>query len=149
MRAVVQRVSRARVLVEEETIGAIGQGYVVLLAVEEEDTKADLDYLAKKIHGLRIFEDQEGKMNLNLHAVGGEILLISQFTLYGDMRKGNRPSFVRSAGHEKAEAEYLHMKKVLEDYGHHVETGKFAASMEVELINSGPVTILLDSRKEF
>lgn len=149
MRAVIQRVSRASVRVDGEIIGQINKGYVVLLAVEEEDTEKDLEYIAKKIDGLRIFEDDEEKMNLNLHAVGGEILLISQFTLYGDMRKGNRPSFVRSANHKKAEEDYLNMKKALEAYGHKVETGKFAAHMDVELVNSGPVTILIDSRKEF
>lgn len=149
MRVVIQRVSEAQVRVDGAVLGKIDQGYVVLLAVEKEDTDEDLAYIAKKIDGLRVFEDEEGKMNLNLAAVKGEILLISQFTLYGDMRKGNRPSFSRSAAHEQAEEAYLAMKAKLEAMGHTVETGQFAAHMDVELTNSGPVTILVDSRKEF
>ncbi|NLY36627.1 MAG: D-tyrosyl-tRNA(Tyr) deacylase [Tissierellia bacterium] len=149
MRAVIQRVKEARVRVLGECIGEIARGFVVLLGVEQEDTQEDLDYLAKKISGLRIFSDDEDKMNLNLAAVDGEILLISQFTLLGNTRKGNRPSFVRSGDPDKAETLYEEMKKALEQLGHRVETGEFGASMEVELINEGPVTILIDSRKEF
>lgn len=149
MRAVVQRVSEARVRVEGHCLGEISQGFVVLLGVEKEDSQDDLAYMAKKISGLRIFSDEEDKMNLNLAALGGEILLISQFTLLGNTRKGNRPSFVRSADHEKAESLYNQMKKTLEELGHKVQTGEFGASMQVELINDGPVTILIDSRKEF
>lgn len=149
MRAVVQRVTKACVKVGGKISGEIEKGFVVLLGVEEEDTFEDLSYMAKKISGLRVFTDDEGKMNLNLAQVEGSILLISQFTLYGDMRKGNRPSFVRSASHEKAQFLYVEMIQALEKLGHHVETGCFGASMEVELINSGPVTILIDSRKDF
>lgn len=149
MRAVIQRVKEARVQVKGQCIGEISQGFVVLLGVEEEDKEEDLSYMAKKISGLRIFSDEEEKMNLNLAAVGGEILLISQFTLLGNTRKGNRPSFVRSADPHKAESLYKQMKTALEELGHRVETGEFGASMELELINDGPVTILIDSRKEF
>ena len=149
MRAVIQRVSRASVGVDGKAVGSIGLGFLVLLGVEEDDNLEDLDYVVKKIDGLRIFEDSEEKMNLNLQSVGGQILLISQFTLHGNTRKGNRPSFVRAARPEKALDLYEEAVDRLKGLGHWVETGEFGASMEVELVNSGPVTILLDSRKEF
>ncbi len=148
MRAVIQRVKKASVTVEKELVGSINLGFLVLLGIEEDDSEEDLAYITKKIHGLRVFEDDEEKMNLNLQDVGGEILLISQFTLYGNTRKGNRPSFVRSARPEKAQPMYEKMAEDLKNLGHRVETGIFGASMEVELINSGPVTIMMDSRKE-
>lgn len=149
MRAVIQRVSRASVGVDGKAVGSIGLGFLILLGVEEDDNLEDLDYIVKKIDGLRIFEDSEEKMNLNLKSVGGQILLISQFTLHGNTRKGNRPSFVRAARPEKALDLYEEAVDRLKRLGHRVETGEFGASMEVELVNSGPVTILLDSRKEF
>lgn len=148
MRCVIQRVSRAKVTVENEVVGQIDQGFMILLGVEEDDEKEDLDYLVRKIDGMRIFEDSEGKMNLNLKAVGGDILLISQFTLHGNTRKGNRPSFVRAARPEKAQDFYDQMVQDLRELGHRVETGVFGAHMDVELVNDGPVTIMMDSRKE-
>lgn len=149
MRCVIQRVSRAHVTVDKQVTGSINKGFMILLGIEENDEVEDLDYLVKKISGMRIFEDEEGKMNLNLEAVKGDILLISQFTLYGNTRKGNRPSFVRSARPEKAEAMYEEMARKLRELGHRVEMGVFGAHMDVELVNDGPVTILLDSRKDF
>ncbi|NLY73583.1 MAG: D-tyrosyl-tRNA(Tyr) deacylase [Tissierellia bacterium] len=149
MRCVIQRVSGAHVTVDKQVTGSINKGFMILLGIEENDEVEDLDYLVKKISGMRIFEDEEGKMNLNLEAVKGDILLISQFTLYGNTRKGNRPSFVRSARPEKAEAMYEEMARKLRERGHRVEMGVFGAHMDVELVNDGPVTILLDSRKDF
>lgn len=148
MRAVIQRVKRASVTVEEEKIGEISKGFLILLAVHEEDTKEDMDYILKKVSKLRVFEDEEGKMNLSIQDIGGDFLVVSQFTLYGDARRGNRPSFINSAKHEKANKYYEEFVKELRDLiGLKVETGKFAADMQVELINDGPVTIQLDSSK--
>lgn len=148
MRAVVQRVSRARVMIEGEVHGEIGRGYLVLLGIEENDGEADLAYICDKLIGLRIFEDDEGKMNRAVGEVGGGILLVSQFTLYGDARKGRRPGFIRAARPERAiplyEAAIERLNRVVP-----VQTGSFGADMQVELVNDGPVTILLDSERNF
>lgn len=149
MRAVVQRVSFSKVTVEGEITGQIEKGYMVLLGVMDGDTAADAQYIIKKLSGLRIFEDAEEKMNLSLTDVGGKILLVSQFTLAGDARKGNRPSFIAAARPEAAEPLFESVKEGLIALGIPVETGRFRTHMYVELINDGPVTILLDSRKEF
>ena len=149
MRAVVQRVTKGRVRVEGETVGEIGPGFVVLLGIGREDTRADVQYLAEKVVNLRVFEDEEGKMNLSLLDVGGEILAISQFTLYGDCRKGRRPSFTAAAPPEEARALYEGFVQEVAGYGLRVATGQFQAHMLVEIHNDGPVTLLLDSKKEF
>ena len=149
MRAVIQKVKNSNVKVDNESIGEIKEGYLVLLAVKDTDTKDDLAYIKRKIENLRVFEDEEGKMNLSIKDVGGEILLVSQFTLYGDVRKGNRPSFTQSAGLDKANQYYELLRDELIADGFKVETGKFQAHMEVSLINDGPVTILLDSERTF
>ena len=149
MRAVIQRVSRARVTVNGEVTGEIGRGYMVLLCVTEGDTEAAADYMAKKIAGLRVFEDAEEKMNLSLSDVGGGVLLVSQFTLAGDVRHGNRPAFITAARPEVAEPLFERVKAALIAKGLPVETGRFRTHMEVELVNDGPVTILLDSGKSF
>jgi len=144
MRAVVQRVSRCRVTVEGKTTGEIGSGLLVLLGVGKNDNEAATDYLAEKILGLRIFEDEAGKMNLSVQDKRGEILVVSQFTLYGDVRRGKRPSFDAAA---RPEDECFVEK--LRAAGLRCETGVFQAMMDVELVNQGPVTILLDSEKTF
>ena len=146
MKIVVQRTSRAEVRIDGKTVGRIGKGFMLLVGVTEGDTQAEADRLAKKIAQMRIFEDAEGKMNLALKDVGGEILSISQFTLYADCRKGNRPSFVAAARPEVAEPLYDYFNRVLrEEYGLHVETGVFGADMKVDFVNDGPVTIIVDS----
>lgn len=149
MRAVIQRVTDADVSVGNKITGAIAKGYVVLLGVEDGDTEADADYLAEKITGLRVFEDNEEKMNLSIMDVEGEILSISQFTLLADARKGRRPSFVKAARPEEANKLYLYLNKKLREKGIKVEEGIFRAEMLVRINNDGPVTILLDSRKLF
>ena len=149
MRCVVQRVARASVTVEGQKIAAIGAGYLVLVGVEEGDTEADMIYCADKIAGLRIFEDENGKMNLSVADVGGEVLLVSQFTLLGDARHGRRPSFSAAARPDVADPLCQAMRQRLMDKGLPVQTGQFQAHMHVELLNDGPVTILLDSRKGF
>ena len=149
MRAVVQRVTEADVKVEEKITGAIGSGLVVLLGVENDDTEKDAAYLAEKIAGLRIFEDQEGKMNLSLKDVGGQLLAVSQFTLLGDVRKGKRPSFSSAARPEKAKILYDYFTEQVRSQGITVGEGVFQAYMSVRIYNDGPVTILLDSRKLF
>lgn len=149
MRAVVQRVTEASVAVDGAIIGAIRGGLVVLLGVEGGDTAEDGRYLADKIHGLRIFRDDEGKFNRSIEETGGEVLLISQFTLHGDCRKGRRPSFVAAARPEHAEPLYLGVAKLLRARGVGVALGSFGADMQVQLVNDGPVTLLLDSRKAF
>jgi D-tyrosyl-tRNA(Tyr) deacylase len=149
MRAVVQRVSRAQVSVGKEIVGKIGPGLVVLLGVSKSDTQADAEYLAAKITGLRIFEDEGGKMNLPLADVGGSVLAISQFTLYGDVRKGRRPSFDEAAPPDQARELYEYFVSKIREAGVPCETGRFQAMMQVELVNGGPVTILLDSKREF
>ena len=149
MRAVVQRVSRASVSVGGETVGAIGAGLLVLLGVSKDDAEADAAYLAGKTAGLRIFEDEGGKMNRSAEDVRAEILIVSQFTLYGDVRRGRRPSFTAAAPPERADALYRRYAQCLRDKGLTVATGQFQAMMDVELTNRGPVTILLDSEKRF
>lgn len=149
MRAVVQRVSRGRVTVNGEVVGQIGEGYVVLLGVAREDDAAAADYMAEKIAGLRVFEDEEGKMNRSIQEEGGSILAVSQFTLYGDVRRGRRPGFDRAARPEQAEPLYERFVERLRALGIQVETGRFQTHMEVELVNDGPVTILVDSEKAF
>ncbi len=149
MRAVVQRVSRGEVRVDGATVGAVGRGLVVLLGVARGDVEADARALAGKVAGLRVFEDAAGKMNLALADVGGGVLVVSQFTLLGDARKGNRPSFIDAAPPEEGNALYERFCALLRGKGLPVETGTFRATMEVELVNDGPVTILLDSRRLF
>jgi D-aminoacyl-tRNA deacylase len=149
MRAVIQRVSRAKFTVAGEVTGDIGQGLLVLLGVGRTDTEAGADYLADKIVGLRIFEDDAGKMNRSVAEVGGAVLAVSQFTLYGDVRKGKRPSFDDAARPEMARTLYERFVSRVRASGLRCETGRFQEMMEVELVNDGPVTILLDSEKLF
>jgi D-aminoacyl-tRNA deacylase len=149
MRAVVQRVSRAKVSVGECTSGEIGLGLLVLLGVGHEDTEADANYLADKVSGLRIFEDDDGKMNRSVLEAGGSVLAVSQFTLYGDVRRGKRPSFDAAAKPELARRLYELFVARIQELGLRCETGRFQEMMRVELVNEGPVTILLDSKKEF
>lgn len=149
MRLVIQRVLESSVTIDGNVVGKIGRGYMVLCGVEDGDTDADLQYCIKKTVGLRVFEDENGKMNRSIHEAGGEILAISQFTLHGDMRRGNRPSFITAARPELAVPMYDAYCKGLRDAGLHVETGIFQADMKVSLINDGPVTILIDSRRIF
>jgi D-tyrosyl-tRNA(Tyr) deacylase len=149
MRAVVQRVRRARVSVDGETTGEIGLGLLVLLGVGGGDTRTEADYLADKIIGLRIFEDAGGKMNLPVAEVGGAVLVVSQFTLYGDARRGKRPSFDAAASPEEARKLYEYFVEKVRAAGLRCEIGRFQETMQVELVNDGPVTILLDSAKVF
>lgn len=149
MRLVVQRVKHARVEVEGELVGAIGEGLLLLLGVKTGDSIGDVDYLVEKVLGLRIIEDHVGKMNLSVMDKGGEILVVSQFTLYGDCRKGRRPSFDEAASPEVATNLYDLFVNEIRKRGMKVETGRFGAVMDVNLINSGPVTLLLDSNKVF
>jgi D-aminoacyl-tRNA deacylase len=149
MRAVVQRVSRAKVTVNGEVTGEIGAGLLVLLGVGTGDTRAHADYLADKIVGLRIFEDPDGKMNLSVVDIGGAVLAVSQFTLYGDVRHGKRPSFDAAAPPQSARALYEYFVEKIRAAGLRCETGRFQEMMQVELVNEGPVTILLDSAKTF
>jgi D-tyrosyl-tRNA(Tyr) deacylase len=149
MRAVVQRVTRARVTVDDQIAGEIGNGLVVLLGVAPDDTKADADYLVPKIASLRIFDDSGGRMNVSLKDVDGGLLVVSQFTLYGDVRRGLRPSWSEAAPPEVAEPLYEYFVESCRKLIARVATGSFRKMMQVELINDGPVTILLDSRKLF
>ncbi|MBQ5440708.1 MAG: D-tyrosyl-tRNA(Tyr) deacylase [Firmicutes bacterium] len=149
MRAVVQRVTDAKVSVEDKICGSIGKGLCVLLGVETDDTKKDLDYMIEKVSGLRIFDDENGVMNLSILDIGGEILSISQFTLLGDVRHGKRPSWIRAERPEKANEMYELFNEGLRGRGINVEEGVFQAEMLVEINNDGPVTILLDSKKLF
>ena len=149
MRAVVQRVKRCRVSVGGETVGEIGAGLLVLLGIAQGDTEAAAEYLADKVAGLRIFEDPEGKMNLAATDVGGAVLVVSQFTLYGDVRRGKRPSFDAAARPEQARPLYEYFVARLRAAGLRCQTGRFQEMMQVELVNDGPVTILLDSEKSF
>jgi D-tyrosyl-tRNA(Tyr) deacylase len=146
MRVVVQRSKQASVTVEGETVGAIDRGLVLLVGITHEDTEADIRWMADKITGLRIFEDDAGKMNLSVMDVGGSVLSISQFTLYGDCRKGRRPNFMAAARPEQAEALYDSFNASLRGMGLTVETGRFGAMMEVSLVNWGPVTLIVDSK---
>jgi len=146
MKVVLQRVSEAKVTVENETVGAIGKGLLLLVGVGHEDTEQDLAWMADKLAGLRIFEDDAEKMNLSVEDVGGDVLSVSQFTLYGDCRKGRRPNFMGAARPEVAEALYDKFNELLRARGLRVETGKFGAMMDVSLVNDGPVTLILESR---
>ena len=147
MRFVIQRVTDAAVSVEGKISGSIGKGFLVLVGVEDADTEGIADKMVKKMTGLRIFEDAQGKTNLSLTDVGGELLLVSQFTLYADCRKGNRPSFTRAGKPDKAERLYEYIVGKCKDAGFHTDTGVFGADMKVQLVNDGPFTILLDSRE--
>jgi D-aminoacyl-tRNA deacylase len=149
MRAVVQRVTRAQVMVQGEVTGKISPGIVVLVAVGNDDTRSDADYLVEKIVGLRIFEDDSGKMNLSVADIRGEILVVSQFTLYGDVRRGKRPSFDAAAPPQRARELYEYLVERIRATGLICETGRFQETMQLELVNDGPVTILLDSAKTF
>ncbi len=149
MRAVVQRVKRAQVRVAGEVVGAVETGLLALIGVEEGDAETDASYIAEKTAGLRVFEDGQGKMNRSVADAGGGVLVVSQFTLLGDCRKGRRPSFTTSAPPALAETLYLSVARQLADQGLPVATGRFRAEMEVELVNDGPVTLLLDSRRRF
>jgi D-tyrosyl-tRNA(Tyr) deacylase len=149
MRLVIQRVTRASVTVEGEIVGQIGDGYVVLVGAEEGDTAEDARFCAEKIAGLRVFEDENDKINLSLKDVNGSVLLVSQFTLLGDARHGRRPSFSHAARPEEAEPLFNTVAELLRETGLNVQTGRFRTHMEVSLVNDGPVTILLDSRKLF
>jgi D-aminoacyl-tRNA deacylase len=149
LRIVIQRVKRASVTVDGEIVGKIGKGLLVLLGVANDDSEKDADYLVEKTLNLRIFEDSEDKMNLSLLDINGEVLVVSQFTLYGDTRKGRRPSFIGAAPQEKANKLYEYFVSKMREQMLQVEKGRFQAMMDVELVNDGPVTILLDSKKNF
>ncbi len=149
MRAVVQRVTNSSVTVDEQITGQIGKGLMVLIGVEDGDTEKDAEYIAKKVTALRVFDDAEGVMNLSVQDVGGEILAVSQFTLLGDVRKGNRPSYFTAARPEEADRLYRKVIDLIKEKGIHVEEGIFQAEMLVKIDNDGPVTILLESHKLF
>ena len=149
MRCVIQRVTEASVTTGGEVVGKIGKGFMVLVGVSYEDTDKDVRYMAEKVPNLRIFEDEAGKMNLSLKDVGGAILAVSQFTLYGDARGGRRPSFITAARPEEANALYEQLVAAWRDQGLTVETGRFRTDMQVSLVNDGPVTLLMDSTKLF
>jgi len=149
MRAVVQRVTKAAVTVDESVVGTIGLGLLVLLGVSRSDTTASADYMIDKLLGLRVFEDPEGKMNLSVREVGGAMLVVSQFTLFGDVRRGKRPSFDDAARPEQARALYEYVVGKICELGIECATGEFQAMMHVSLVNDGPVTILIDSEKAF
>ncbi len=149
MRAIVQRVSEARVKVEDSVIGEINKGLLVLLGVGHDDDTKDLEYIKSKVLGLRIFEDENNKMNLSLLDIEGELLVVSQFTLYGDVRKGKRPNFMNASSPDIAEGMYLNFVKECKKEIVNVQTGKFGEHMDVQLVNDGPVTIMLDSKKIF
>lgn len=149
MRAVVQRVAWAKVSVDGQVVGEIGPGMMILLGVGQGDDEKDVDYLARKVHGLRIFKDDAGKMNRGLADTGGQALVVSQFTLYGDVKKGRRPSYNRAALPDEADRLYLQFCARLAALGTDVQKGQFQADMKVELLNDGPVTILVDSEKQF
>ncbi|MFH1625575.1 MAG: D-aminoacyl-tRNA deacylase [Pseudomonadota bacterium] len=149
MKAVIQRVKNSRVSVDDQLVGEIGKGILVFLGVEKDDTRTHADYLASKIVNLRIFEDSDGKMNLSLRDVKGNVLVISQFTLMGDCRKGRRPSFTDAAEPEKAEELYQYFISQIRKNNIIVSTGKFQAKMDVYILNDGPVTFLLDSKNRF
>lgn len=148
MRAVIQRVSQAKVVVDDNTVGQINRGFMILLGVHEQDTQTDVDYLVGKISKLRVFEDDQQKMNRSIIDVGGEILSISQFTLFADTKKGNRPSFVQAAKPDTAIPLYEAFNEGLRQVGIPVETGIFGADMKCHLVNDGPVTIIIDSQNK-
>ncbi|MCM3746673.1 D-aminoacyl-tRNA deacylase [Paenibacillus pasadenensis] len=147
MKVVVQRCSSAEVTVDGESVGRIGHGLMLLVGLTHEDSEADIRWMADKIAGLRIFEDEAGKMNLSVREAGGDILSVSQFTLYGDARKGRRPNFMAAARPEQAEPMYESFNNTLREAGLRVETGRFGAMMNVALVNDGPVTLILDSKE--
>ena len=149
MRFVVQRVTHASVTVDGNVIGKIGQGFMVLIGVSDEDTKETADKMVKKLLGLRIFEDENGKTNLDIHTVGGSLLLISQFTLYADCKHGNRPSFIKAGKPDMANEMYEYIIAKCREQVEIVETGEFGADMKVELLNDGPFTLMLDSKDLF
>lgn len=149
MRAVVQRVTHGEVVVENERISSIGKGFVVLIGVSVDDDEPDVFYIADKIANLRVFDDKDGKMNLTLKDIGGEVLLVSQFTLFGDVRKGRRPNFMMASKPENALKYFNLLVEKIKSYEIPVKTGKFHAMMMLSLVNDGPVTILLDSKKVF
>lgn len=149
MRVVIQRVTSARVRVHDEIVGDIGRGLLVLVSVAAGDGPRDIEYIAGKLGDLRIFEDDQGKMNRSVAETGGALLVVSQFTLHGDVRKGRRPSFDKAAAPPVARQMYEDLVRALRDRGLHIETGAFQAHMHVELVNDGPVTILLDSERTF
>lgn len=150
MRAVIQRVSSSEVRIDNELVGKIGYGLNVLLGIKDDDTEADMDYIINKLVNLRIFEDSDGKMNQSILDIDGELLLVSQFTLYGDCRKGRRPGFSRSGSVDEAEKKYaIFVEKLKMQAIKKIETGVFQAEMEVLIVNDGPVTLLLDSEKNF
>jgi len=146
MRVVLQRSRQASVTIEGSVCGAIEHGFVLLVGLTHDDTEADAEYAAKKIAGLRLFEDEDGKMNRSISETGGQVLSISQFTLYGDSRKGRRPSFIEAARPEHAEPLYDHFNEQLRSHGLIVETGRFGAMMDVALVNDGPVTLIIESK---
>lgn len=146
MRAVVQRVKSAHVTINDKIVGEIDQGFMILLGIHEEDSQDDVEYLVKKIAKLRVFEDENGKLNLSIDAVGGSILSVSQFTLYADTKKGNRPSFIKAARPEIAVPLYETFNDGLSQQGIPVVTGEFGADMQISLVNDGPVTIIYDTR---
>lgn len=148
MRVVIQRSKKASVSINQEIVGAIDHGFVLLVGIGEEDTQEDIEYLVRKISKMRIFEDGEGKMNLSLADVGGEILSISQFTLHANTKKGNRPSFIEAAKPDRAVPLYDAFNQQLREQGFKVEVGQFGADMQVSLVNDGPVTILIDSKQK-
>lgn len=148
MRVLLQRVANAGVSVDEECIGQINQGYLLLVGVKDTDTKEDIDYLVRKITNLRIFADDEGKTNLSLKDIDGDILSVSQFTLYADTKKGNRPSFVKAGKPDFASEMYDKFNEELRQAGNHVETGSFGADMQVNLLNDGPFTIFFDTENK-
>ena len=147
MRTVIQRVNRAEVVVNDECIASIKQGFLILVGVEHDDQDEDIDYLARKISGLRVFSDSAGLMNLAISDIGGEMILVSQFTLHASTKKGNRPSFIRAARPDQAEPMYLKLAALLSELSNsHVQTGSFGADMKISLLNDGPVTIIIDSK---
>ncbi len=149
MRAVVQRVKSSKVEVDNKIIGEIGKGINLLVGISKEDTKEDIDYIVRKVLGMRIFEDENDKMNFSLQDIGGELLVISQFTLYGDCRKGKRPDFMKAQGGDKAVELYNELVEAFKKEIPYLKTGEFGADMKVEIINDGPVTLLLESKKDF
>jgi len=149
VRAVIQRVKSSKVEVDDKIIGQIGKGINLLVGISREDTKEDIAYIVRKVLGMRIFEDENGKMNFSLQDIKGELLLISQFTLYGDCRKGKRPDFMKAQGGEAAKELYNELIEAFKNEVPNLQTGEFGADMKVEIINDGPVTLLLESKKEF
>ncbi|CAI2607931.1 D-aminoacyl-tRNA deacylase [Apilactobacillus kunkeei] len=148
MRVVLQRVSHASVSIDNEQVGKINQGYLLLVGIKDGDTKDDIDYLVRKISNLRIFADEDGKTNLSLQSINGEILSVSQFTLYADTKKGNRPSFTKAGKPDFASDMYDQFNQALRGAGNHVETGRFGADMQVDLQNDGPFTIIFDTENK-